>query len=121
MKRFWFKRPELKMDQLLLTTIEPFINKPNQIVTLSVQSFLEEWWGDMSWDSIHQNFVSISMSGPIFLRERVKIMIDDCIFGHFSSCKEKSNYNIWEDNISSNFVGQMSDVVSKVHRKVTHG
>ena len=32
-----------------------------------------------------------------------------------------SNYNIWKENVSFNFVGQMSDVVSNVHRKVTHG
>jgi hypothetical protein len=101
--------------------MEPLLNKPDQMVTLSVQSFLVEWWGDMSWDSIHQNFVSMGMSGPIILRERVKIMIDDCISRRFPSCKDMSNYNIWKDNVSSNFVGQMPDVVSKVHRKVTHG
>ena len=32
-----------------------------------------------------------------------------------------SNYDIWKDKVSSNFVGQISDVVSKVYRKVTHG
>jgi hypothetical protein len=77
--------------------------------------------GDMSWDSIHQNFVSMGMSGPIILRERVKITIDDCISRHFPSCKKMSNYNIWKDNVSSNFVGQMPDMVLKVHQKVTHG
>lgn len=75
----------------------------------------------MSWDSIHQNFMWMGMSGPNLLRERMKIMIDDCISRRFSSCKKMSNYNIWKENISCNFVGQMSDVVSKVHRKVTHG
>lgn len=101
--------------------MEPLLNKPSPMVTLSVQSFLVEWWGDMSWDSIHQNFVSMGMSGPIILRERVKSMIDDCISRRFPSCKEMTNYNIWKDNVSSNFVGQMPDVVSKVHRKFTHG
>ena len=57
---------------LLLTTMEPLLNKPNQMVTLSVQNFLVEWWGDMSWDSMHPNFVSMGMSCPILLHERVR-------------------------------------------------
>ena len=74
--------------------MEPLLNKPNQMVTLSVQSFLVEWWGDMSWDSIYHNFMSMGMSGPIILRERVKSIINYRISRYFPSCKEMSNYNI---------------------------
>lgn len=87
---------------------------------LNVESFLVEWWGDLSWESIHQIYVSKHISYPIFLREHVNSMIGYCISRRFATCKEISKYNNWKDNISSNFVGQMSDVILKVHQKNTY-
>ena len=60
------------------------------------------------------------MSSLVLLPERVKSMIDNCILRRFATCKEMSNYNTYYDNVSSNFVGQMPDVILKEHQKVTH-
>ena len=74
---------------LLLTTMEPLLNKLNQIVSSSVQSFLIEWWGDMSRDSIHQNFMSMGKSDSIIcvsvLRSWLMIASRD-IFHHAKKC-----------------------------------
>lgn len=50
--------------------------------------------------------------GLILLCERVKGIINDCISRQFAAYKEVSNYNTWKKNASSNFIGQIPDVVS---------